>query len=278
MPVIYFVAVQCPKSLAFVATGAIRHVRLIAVAARPILVSVNEQLSPKGADMDSKNRLDLHNGGPLHYFGNRALTIPDLSGHMIVDSSLFSEVFTVILVNLQGKKYKRWFEPFAGSASWSIAAMGLGLAEEYVINESDSVLVDTYRVMRDYPESIKQEYAKLTNLHTKASSSARKELFVKVIDDYNQADSSQRALLLPFIINHSWGGMIFHDDERRIVYQESTDLAGQTIPGYLEDANLSLDMFLSEVDRVAELFNSHKLHSKAGTFYSRYLMCNAVTL
>jgi site-specific DNA-adenine methylase len=182
---------------------------------------------------------------------------------MIVDHSWLFELFLLIFANTTGKKYRRCFEPFAGSASWSLAAMECGLAEEYIINDSDSVLINAHRLMRDDPEAIKEAYSKLTKSYDK--SSFKKDFFIESIKDYNKADSYHKSLFLPFIINHSWSGLIFHDLKGNIIYHES-NIAGKVIPGYLEKANLSLDMFLKEVDRVSNIFNANKVHFQSGDY------------
>lgn len=205
-----------------------------------------------------------NSGGPLYYLGNRYLNLPDLSGHMMVDHRWLLDIFSVIFFNSKGKKYFRCFEPFAGSASWSLAAMELGLAEEYIINDSDSILINTHRLMRDNPDNIKRVYSDLTKSYSQTSS--KKDFFIKTIEAYNKEDDSdQKSFLLPFIINHSWSGIIFHDSKGNIIYHEN-NINGKIIPGYLNEANLSLDMYFKEVDRVTNLFYSNKVNFQSGDF------------
>ncbi|WP_195913158.1 DNA adenine methylase, partial [Legionella pneumophila] len=110
--------------------------------------------------MSAKNiYLTQNHGGPLHYLGNRYLTLPDLTGHMSPDTSWLNEHFSVLLANNKGQKYKKAIEPFAGSASWSMAAMEVGLAEEYLINDSNKILIHTLQLIKDKPNLIKESYA-----------------------------------------------------------------------------------------------------------------------
>jgi site-specific DNA-adenine methylase len=89
---------------------------------------------------------------------------------------------------------------------------------------------------------------------------------LQTIKNYNLAkDDDQKSLLLPFIINHSWCGILFHNHEGNIVYRES-NIESKIVPGYLDEANLSLDMYLKEIDRVSNLFNSNKVIFKSGDF------------
>ncbi len=208
-----------------------------------------------------KINLSKNAGGPLHYLGNRYLSLPDLSGHMKVDLGWLQEIFSII--SNANHTYRKSYEPFSGSASWSLAAMECGLAEEYVINDSDSALINTHQLMRDNPGKIQEEYKKTTTLYH--SSSSKKAFFLQEIENYNKADNFYKALLLPFIINHSWGGMLFHDSEKHIIYHEHT-INGNSIPGYLEIATLSVNAFCKEVDRVSSLLNTHTVTFLTGDF------------
>ncbi len=192
--------------------------------------------------------LSKNHGGPLHYLGNRFLSLPDISGHMHPDNTWLNEHFSIILFNNGGKKYKRCIEPMSGSASWSLAAMEIGLADEYIINDSDNILIDTLRLIRNKPDLVKKEYASLIQQYS--DSLSKKKFFLDVINQYNQTpDQEKKSLILPFIINHSWGGILFHDGDNNIIYREGRLFEGKNSDHYLEEANLSLDMFIEEVDR-----------------------------
>ncbi len=210
-------------------------------------------------------KLTKNHGGPLHYLGNRFLSLPDVSGHMHPDNSWLNEHFSIILFNNSGKKYKRCIEPLSGSASWSLAAMEVGLADEYIINDSDKILINTLLLIRNKPELIKNEYASLIQQYN--DSMSKKKFFLNKIDDYNQtSDQEKKSLILPFIINHSWGGILFHDGENNIIYCEGPLFEGKNADRYLEEPNLSLDMFIDEVDRVSKLFNANHVVFKNGDF------------
>lgn len=112
--------------------------------------------------MKTTAKLAKNHGGPLHYLGNRYLSLPDRTGHMFPDTTWLDEHFEIIMGHRLGKKYKRAIEPFAGSASWSLAAMEIGLAEEYIINDSNHILMNALKLMRDKPFLIKQSYIALT--------------------------------------------------------------------------------------------------------------------
>ena len=43
--------------------------------------------------MEPTIQITKNHGGPLHYLGNRFLSLPDVSGHMRPDSNWFKEHF-----------------------------------------------------------------------------------------------------------------------------------------------------------------------------------------
>jgi site-specific DNA-adenine methylase len=211
-----------------------------------------------------------NHGGPLHYLGNRFLMLPDVSGHMHPDNSWLNELFTIIQANTNGKKYKRCLEPLSGSASWSLAAMELELAEEYIINDSDRILINTLQLIRDKPDLVKKEYA--IQLQGYNSSKSKKNYFVNAIKNYNETHKDEKkSLLLPFIINHSWGGILLHDGDHKIIYRDGPLSEGKKADRYLKEANLTIEMFNEEVDRASMLLNANKVTFTSGDF------CNAIT-
>lgn len=210
-------------------------------------------------------KFNKNHGGPLHYLGNRFLSLPDTSGHMYADNSWLDEHFSIIRFNAPGKKYKRCIEPFSGCASWSIAAMELELAEQYVINDSDEVLISSLKLIKNNPELIKKQYALLERAFEQAS--AKKAFFLKTLDNYNNGKKDEeKALLLPFIINHSWSGILFHNSNGDILYREGPLFEGKSSERFLEKANISIEEFNAEVDRVSRLFNKNKVEFKSGDF------------
>lgn len=204
-------------------------------------------------------------GGPLHYLGNRFLSLPDTSGHMHPDNNWLKEHFSIIQFNKDGKKYKRCIEPFSGCASWTIAAMELGLAEQYIVNDSDKILIRSLMLIKEQPELIKERYALLE--HAFEQSLAKKAYFLKSLEIYNHANSDdEKALILPFIINHSWSGILFHNNAGDILYREGPLFEGKSSERFLEKANISVEQFNTEIDRVSELFNANHIEFRSGDF------------
>jgi len=204
-----------------------------------------------------------NHGGPIHYLGNRYLSLPNLSGQMTPDLTWLTDLFRIIENNSHGKRYKRAFEPFAGSASWSLAAMEAGLADEYHINDSDSILIHTHQLMKDHPEQVKSTYLALSEEYNSASS--KYEFLVELINTYNAAVSSEKSLLLPFVVNHVWAGILFHDTKNNILIN-TTEKSEKKYTDFLIKPNLSPKEFTEEVDRVSTLFNTHKVIFTSGDF------------
>lgn len=204
-------------------------------------------------------------GGPLHYLGNRFLSLPDTSGHMHLDHDWLKEHFSIIQFNNDGKKYKRCIEPFSGCASWTIAAMELGLAEQYIINDSDKILILSLKLIKDKPELLKEHYALLEQAFEQ--STEKKIYFLQTLETYNHANSDEaKALILPFIINHSWSGILFHNSKGDILYREGPLFEGKSSERFLEKANLSVAQFNAEIDRVSALFNANYIEFRSGDF------------
>lgn len=204
--------------------------------------------------------MEQHFGGPLHYLGNRNLKLPDLSGRMVPDNTWLKEHFSIISPK---KKYKKCFEPFAGCASWSLSAMEHNLAEEYIINDSNKALIGTLLLIKEDPDSVKSVYSK--DVKDFCKSRDKKDFFLKKIEAFNKASENEKSLLLPFIINHSWSGLLFHDEHCHILYREPK-IKGKVLPGYLDAATLPLELFYQEVDYVSDLFNTNTVTFKSGDF------------
>lgn len=205
-----------------------------------------------------------NHGRPLHYLGNRFLSLPDASGHMVPDNTWLNELFSFIQFNTKGKKYKRCIEPFAGSASWSLAAMEIGFADEYVINDSDAILIGTLQCIQNNPLLIKEEYSSLLKQYEATLS--KKAFFLETIKRYNESNEQKKSLLLPFIINHSWSGILFHDADHQIIYSDDPQFDEKHAARYLEQANLSSAQFIEEIDNTSKLLNQHQVTFTHGDF------------
>ncbi len=66
-----------------------------------------------------------------------------------------------ILATVQGRRFARLIEPFAGSAAVTLAAASQGLAESFVLGESLAPLARLWQQVLDDPEAVIERYAKL---------------------------------------------------------------------------------------------------------------------
>lgn len=66
-----------------------------------------------------------------------------------------------ILRHLRGRRFRRWYEPFAGSAALSLAAASEGLAEGYVLGESLAPLAALWAQVLAHPDALASAYARL---------------------------------------------------------------------------------------------------------------------
>jgi len=212
---------------------------------------------------DAYIQLPPNKGGPIHYLGCRNLTYPDFTGHMKGSNLWVNDHFSMIVANAKGKKFHTWYEPFAGTASWTLNAMTLGVAEKYVINDCNKTLIQALKLIRDNPEKVKTTYAALVKRYSAAKS--KKSFLQKEIEAYNKASDDKKALLIPFIFNHVWGGIVFYNDKDEILYHEP-NFNGKKFPGHLEQANFSLPDFFEEVDRVSHLLQANDVTFTCGDF------------
>ncbi len=196
-------------------------------------------------------------GGPLYYFGNRALTLPEDNGHMYPDFTWMKDSFAIIEKNRGTRPFNRCFEPFAGSASWSFTAMELGFSQEYFINDANETLIHFFKMARNNPNILKKEYALLSTIYSQ--STEKVALYQQIIDQYNNSSDARKSLLLPFIINHAWGGMVFYNQKGALVYQKIT-IKNQEIAGCIKKPSLTNEEFNTELDRISRLLNENIVH------------------
>lgn len=67
----------------------------------------------------------------------------------------------VILAKVGNRKFRRLYEPFAGSAAITIAAANMKLAGEYIIGDALQPLMDIWNQILSSPHTLANEYEKL---------------------------------------------------------------------------------------------------------------------
>ena len=93
---------------------------------------------------------------------------------------------------MQGQKFQRLFEPFAGSAAITIAAASEGLADEYIIGDSLAPLVAIWNWALEGPEQLADAYAELWHGQGVDDPS----YYYRVRDEFNRSHDPARLLYL----------------------------------------------------------------------------------
>ncbi len=66
-----------------------------------------------------------------------------------------------ILSVIKGRRFRRFYEPFAGSAAITIAARHLNIADEYILSDSLSPLVSIWNQILSSPNELADAYEQL---------------------------------------------------------------------------------------------------------------------
>ena len=97
-----------------------------------------------------------------------------------------------ILALVQGQRFEKLYEPFAGSAALTLAASKLRIADKFVIADSLSPLVELWKRIISEPDRLASEYEELWRGQTAGDT----RYYFQVRDEYNRAGSAARLLYL----------------------------------------------------------------------------------
>lgn len=97
-----------------------------------------------------------------------------------------------ILALLEGQRFTKLYEPFAGSAALTLAASKLRIADAFVIADSLSPLVELWKRIISDPERLGSEYEELWRGQTEGDT----RYYFQVRDEYNRAGGAARLLYL----------------------------------------------------------------------------------
>ena len=87
-----------------------------------------------------------------------------------------------ILAKVNHRKFRRLYEPFAGSAAITIAAANMKLADEYVISDALQPLMDIWHQILSSPRALANEYERLWCEQLEND----ENYYYKVRDDFNR--------------------------------------------------------------------------------------------
>ncbi|HEY3434420.1 MAG TPA: DNA adenine methylase [Solirubrobacterales bacterium] len=97
-----------------------------------------------------------------------------------------------ILSFVEGRSFETLYEPFAGSAAFTIAAGNRGLAERYVIGDSLEPLMDIWSAILATPTALASAYEELWQ----EQDTEPREHFNRVRSEYNEQGGAARLLYL----------------------------------------------------------------------------------
>ena len=98
-----------------------------------------------------------------------------------------------ILSLVRGRHFRTLYEPFAGSAAFTIAAVNVGLADQYIISDSLAPLAEIWRRVVTDPASLADAYERIWWIEAAGTGSAS-EHYNAVRDEFNR--SGDPAMLL----------------------------------------------------------------------------------
>jgi len=97
-----------------------------------------------------------------------------------------------ILALIQGHRFKKLYEPFAGSAALTLAASRMDVADRFVIADSLSPLVELWKQIVAAPDRLASEYEELWRGQTEGDT----RYYFQVRDEYNLTGGPARLLYL----------------------------------------------------------------------------------
>ncbi len=125
---------------------------------------------------------------------------------------------TKILSFVSGRKFRRFYEPFAGSAAITIAAAHAELASEYIIGDSLAPLTQIWNQVISSPDALTNDYERLW--HGQLDNDSR--YYNRVRDEFNRShDPAPLLYLLARCVKNSprfnrQGGFNQSADKRRL--------------------------------------------------------------
>lgn len=147
---------------------------------------------------------------PLSYYGQREAIVPDL--------------FKL----LGNRKYKSFYDPFAGSSSISFAAMAIKLAQDYFINDSCDSFEHLWNMINFIPLELINGYRDYVLGYCQSLAEKRKEFYNQRLIEYNEANKYSNflkaAILFAFLINFAHRNMPLYDNNLQLVSQGNLEI------------------------------------------------------
>lgn len=183
---------------------------------------------------------------PLRYFGDRSQ-----------DNNDYFDLLLKQKAN-RGRPYRRCYDLFSGSASLTLGAMTLDLAEMYIVNDLQPAFALFWEAVRETPKALVANYADIKGRYLEA---ADKKYFLEQLQrNYNAGlatsslDSSQNSATFAFIINCAKDGMLVMRSSDALVKQEFCCEWGAD-----GEMRCSLEFFERAVFKANALFQQRKV-------------------
>ena len=181
---------------------------------------------------------------PIRYFGQRGF--------------MATEVLPWV-AKPDGTPYETCFDLFAGSASFSAAAMQSSLAENYVINDSFLPIMDFHKAIRQRPDCVSDGYRGTLDELSKSGANYYETALV----EFNTEATSplRKANLLSMLLNCSNAGLPTFNAQRQFAPQlmdELSTLKEETAYSSLPEEVMSYELFKERARNLSQLFKSHQ--------------------
>jgi amino acid adenylation domain-containing protein len=183
---------------------------------------------------------------PLRYFGDRSHDNNDYFDLLLQQKAY------------RGRSYRCCYDLFSGSASLSLGAMALDLAERYIVNDLHPAFALFWEAVREAPQVLVAFYAEIVSLYLKA---VGKKCFLEQLQqNYNadlatdSLDYTKKSATFAFIINYAKDGMLVMRSRDVLAYQELC--CKWSVDG---EMRCSLDFFERAVFKANALFQQRRV-------------------
>ncbi len=99
---------------------------------------------------------------------------------------------SMILTVIQKRKFRRFYEPFAGSAAMTIAANHAKVANSYILGDSLAPLIDVWNQILTTPHALANTYEQIWE----AQLDQGEEYYYRIRDDFNRSHDPAKLLYL----------------------------------------------------------------------------------
>jgi DNA adenine methylase len=153
----------------------------------------NEEKSMDEAPVLTISHQEIDSRDILHraVCGIASSTFPRLP-HPIPYQGSKRNLASMILAMIQGKRFRRFYEPFAGSAAMAIAASHAKIAHEFILGDSLAPLMSIWNQILTDPHALANAYEKIWE----SQLGDDEGYYYRIRDEFNQSHDPARLLYL----------------------------------------------------------------------------------